>query len=248
MQALTGEATEDGAWRRLLGPAKRVLLKFNRVGADVIGTNVPVARCLAEALHHAGYAAGALAAVELPGGALADVANRAVTDGWGAPIAIGSASDEVANYWYDADAVVNVGVLKTHTIARMSGAMKNISHAIIRHPAQFHGTACSPHVAQIIANKEVSTRLRLNIVTALRMVLRNGPDARREDVGELGRLLLALDPVAIDSVGHDLLQAVRQERGLGEPFTVPYLDEAGAMGLGRRGMHEIRRIPIRHGS
>lgn len=91
-------------------------------------------------------------------------------------------------------------------------------------------------------------RLRLNVVNVLRAVIRNGPEVAESDViGPCG-LLLGFDPVAVDTVGCDLLLARRRLAGISDPLRVPYLESAAQWGVGRRAAHQIERIPVGSGS
>lgn len=247
VRVLTGSGSVSEAWRAILGRATRIVLKFNQVGADVLATNEPMARVLVGLLAHAGYGGDQIVLVEVCDPAVGGLATLRPTPGWGGSIPVGGTTQEVANYLYEADALINVPFLKTHHIAGMSGAMKNLSHALIRHPAQCHANACAPYVGQVVGNKEVSARLRLNIVNALRTVARNGPDATVADTVQCGGLLLGFDPVAVDTVGHELLLAQRRKLGIDKVFDVPYLDAAAADGVGRRALHELECIPVVHG-
>jgi hypothetical protein len=218
------------------------------VGADVLLTNEPVARVLVHQLERAGYERTRVSLVEVLVGTSKDLGTVEPTTGWGAPIRVGGLPQDVANFLYEADAVINVPFLKTHRIAGMSGAMKNVSHAVIRHPARCHANSCSPYVGQVIGNKEVSSRLRVNVVNALRTVARNGPKAAPSDTVQCGALLIGFDPVAVDTVGHELLLAQRRKLGIDKVFDVPYLDAAAADGVGRRALHELDCVPVVHGA
>jgi uncharacterized Fe-S center protein len=198
-------------------------------------------------LHDAGYPARSVAAVEIPRALQADLGTRRPELGWGEAIPLGAGEEALAAYLHAADAVINVPLLKTHQIAGMSGAMKNLSHALIEHPARYHGNGCSPYVGQVIGAKEVSVRVRLNVVNALRVVCRNGPDARRQDVATCGYVLLGYDPVAIDTVGRDLLLATRRKRDVKGELDVRYLSAAADLGVGRQALHELERVPVLHG-
>jgi len=244
LRVLTGAGTTQNAWRRILGTAKRITLKFNSVGAGVLGTNGAMARVLVESLVEAGYRRQDLALVEIPGSVARDLGTRAPEEGWGTEIPVGSGSEELANYLLAADAVINVPLLKTHQIAGMSGALKNLSHALIRHPARYHANGCSPYVGQVVVRQEVSAKVRLNIVNALRVVARHGPDAAEGDIVTHRGLLFGFDPVAVDAVGHERLIAHRRTYDLGGAFAVPYLSAAAACGAGRREPHQVELLPV----
>jgi hypothetical protein len=244
MQALTGAATSNDGWQAVLGSAKQIVVKFNSVGARAINTNEPMARLIVNRLTSAGYAADAITLVEAPAFLTKELGLRLQVRGWGASIPVGEGREALAQYLHDADAVINVPLLKTHQIAGMSGCMKNLSHALIRHPARYHANGCSPYVGQVIGSQEVSSRLKLNIVNALRVVVNGGPDAREEDIVGYGGVLLGFDPVAVDNVGLSILAVERQRRGLTGGGEIRYLASAARMGLGRWRAADIDRVAL----
>jgi uncharacterized protein (DUF362 family) len=150
----------------------------------------------------------------------------------------------LARYLFDADAIINVPFLKTHQIAGMSGCLKNLSHALIRHPAQFHANGCSPYVGQVVGSREVSSRLKLNLMNAVRVVVDGGPGARTENTVGYGGLLLGFDPVAMDYAGLSILAAERHRLGLRGGLAVRYLASSAEMGLGRWRPTDVDRAEI----
>jgi hypothetical protein len=241
---LTDARTAEGGWRIVLGSAERIALKFNSVGAHVINTNDTLARLLVDRLAAAGYEPAKIALVEVPGFLVSELGTREVVRGWGAPIPVGGRQEPLAQYLYDADAIINVPLLKTHQIAGLSGCLKNLSHALIRHPAWYHDNGCSPYVGQVVGSDEVSSRLKLNVVNAVRVVANGGPDAQEEDIIGYGGLLLGFDPVAVDNVGLSILAMERQRRGLTGGLEVRHLASAAEMGLGRWRPADIDRIAL----
>ena len=247
VQSLTLTDNPVDAWQAILGPAKRIVLKFNGVGAPQINTTDAMARALIEALDAGNYPAGNIALVEVPEHLETQLKTRAAPRGWGAAIAIGSEKDDLANYVYDADAIINVPFLKTHKIAGMTCCLKNLSHAVVRHPARYHQNRCSPYVGQIVGSGAITKRLKLNIVNAIRTVVDNGPDATERDIYAHGGILLGYDPVATDAVALDILLRQRRELGLAGRLDVPYLDDARQRGVGRMRVTEIDRMVLEVG-
>lgn len=244
LRRLTDEVIVERAWRAILGPARKVVIKFNSVGADVLPGSDTFARVLVDLLADSGYTADEIKLVEAPDYLTPELDLKAPAAGWGEPIDVGGRPVDLARWFVDADAVINVGFLKTHRIAGMSACMKNISHSIIRSPARFHANHCSPAVAEIIGQKPVADRLRLNIVNGLHVLVRNGPEATEADAVEAGIILLGQDPVAVDRIALDLLTSERRTAGLEDPVAVPYLTVAGDSGLGRIGSREIEQITL----
>ncbi|MCO6436880.1 MAG: DUF362 domain-containing protein, partial [Phycisphaerae bacterium] len=236
--------TLAGAWRALLGDAKSVAVKFNQVGAPTIGTTERCATAIVESLAEADYAPDRVVLVETAERVRRELGCRGPVSGWGASIPVGENQEQVARWLLEADAVVNVPFLKTHQIAGMSGCLKNISHAVIRHPARYHANGCAPYVGQVISAKEVSEKLRVHVMDAVRIVVRNGPDARVEDVVGLGAVFAGVDPVAVDTVALESLGVERLRLGLPGLIDVPSLVAAGQMVVGRWRPAEIDRVQI----
>jgi len=108
-----------------------------------------------------------------------------------------------------ATAIINVPFVKTHHLAIMTCCLKNLSHGLIRHPARFHGGGCDPAIAEIVNAPPLRTKLRLNIVNAMRVAFAGGPEVDESDVEGMGTLLFGADPVACDAVAYGILNATR---------------------------------------
>ena len=242
IMSLTGAGDPDAAWRAILGESRRILLKFNSVGASIVRTNDPLAELLVRAISDAGYDRDGIGLVEVSRHLREELGTAELPTGWRGKVAVGNQEEELAAYVSWSDAIINVPLLKTHQIAGMSCSLINLSHAIIRRPALYHADGCAPFVGQIISSPDVTKRLKLCLVNALRTVVDRGPDARPEDVAPTARLLLGYDPVAIDAVAVSILAAERRTRGLPSTIAVPHLDSAEAMGLGRAQSTGIDRL------
>ncbi len=248
IQALTFTDKPADAWRRILGPSQRIVLKFNSVAAARINTSGAMARALLESLNAAGYPPALIAGVETPEHIAARFETRKPAEGWGPEIAVGGGRESLAAWVYEADAIINVPFLKTHPIAGMTCCCKNISHAVVRRPARYHSNGCAPFVGEILGSEPVTARLKVNIVNAIRTVVNRGPDAAERDVYPHGGLLLGFDPVATDAVGLDLLLRQRREYGLSPDVEVRYLQAARTAGIGRLRPTEIDRAVIEAGT
>lgn len=244
IERLTDDSAATEGWRRILGEARSITIKFNAVGANLMTTNDTLARVLVARLASAGYNPARVALVEAPEYLSAELGTRKPTAGWGESITVGGQPVGLANYLLESDAVINVAFLKTHTIAGMSCTMKNLAYAVIRHPARYHGGGCSPYVAEIIGNPLVSSRLKLNLVNALQVVIDGGPDARPEAIVATQTLLCGFDPAAVDVTGQSLLIGERRRAGLSESIAVPYLRAAGSLGVGRTRVQDIERVAL----
>lgn len=233
LAALTENSSLRGAWSAILHDAERVAIKLNQVGAEVLGTSAAMARVLVDDLARAGWPRSKILLVEAPPFVAEELETPRSTAAWGEGIPVGDTIEPVAEWVRHCDAIIDVPFLKTHQFAGMSGALKNLSHAVVKHPARYHANGCTPYVADIVGHPLIASRLRLVLANAMRLVIRNGPDATPADIQNYGALLLARDPVAADSVARSILDRERAALRAGPPLAVPYLDDAIRRRLGR---------------
>ena len=233
------------AWKQILRPAdERIALKFNQSGQEGVGTIAAMARVLVRSLGEAGVEASRIVAVGLSPALIKDLGVQAPKWGWSETVYdFGSGKDQLAAWVDEVDAIVNVPILMDHNIAQMSCGLMNLSHESIKHPAQFYENGCSPFIADIVALGPIRDRLRLTLVNALRVIFQGGPEAREDAMWDGGILFGGFDPVAVDVIGLQLLDHVREklklERIGGEGGSLPYLEAAEARGLGTAELYEI---------
>lgn len=245
LHALTGQAREKQAWRNLLKPDDIIGLKFNRVGAAELGTTPAMAEVLVRSLADAGWSAEQLVPIELPPKLLATLGTGRPREDWlETEVEVQGRRDRLAGVLGQVTAIINVPFLKTHNIAGVTCGLKNLSHALVRHPAQFHEHGCAPFIGAIVALPPIRDKLRLSIANTLRVVIDKGPEARPECVVDRGGLLLARDPVAMDAVGVDIINHLRRDAGLKSiqkrlGAEVAYLPAAAKLGLGECDPHRI---------
>jgi uncharacterized protein (DUF362 family) len=240
---LSGQERVSDAWHEFLKPDDIIALKFNRNGARTIATTAPLLRAFVASLESAGFKRGQIVAVEVSDELRSATQTQAPVPGWSKDVYdFGSGSDQLAAWLDQVTAIINVPFLKTHNLAVMTGAMKNISHAVVKHPARYHGNGCSPFIGDIVALPQVRDKLRLHIVDALRIVFDGGPVPREETIWDGGFLIGGTDPVAVDVSGVHLIDQVRKAVGLpliGETLLPAYLEAADARGVGTSAMHKI---------
>jgi len=244
LKAVTGHTNEKEAWHSILSPDDVIGLKFNQSGAAGLGTTPPMAETLVSSLTDSGWNSGRIVLIEVPyelNEKLGTIPPR--RDWLPGEVSFGDAQDRLSGLLAQVTAIVNVPFLKQHNIAGMTGCLKNLSHALVKHPARFHGNKCSPYVGDIVALPQIRDKLRLHVVNALRIVTDKGPDARDSYIVDQNEILLGLDPVAVDSIGLEILNRVRLKQGMGKiedhQGEVAHLPAAGARGLGRHERHQI---------
>jgi hypothetical protein len=246
LRRLTGKEPADG-WRTLLRPDDVIALKFNRSGADGLGITDPLLRVLLESLGDAGFDPRQIVTIEVSPAIRKETGTQPPRAGWTEDtVDFGSGSDRLAAWLEPVTAIINVPFLKTHNIAGLTCALKNLSHAVVKHPAQFHGNGCAPYIGDIVALPQVRSKLRLHLVNALRVVFDGGPAVTEDCIWDAGTLLAGRDPVALDAVGLKTLDRVRTKLGLPRIATdagpPAYLRAAAERGLGTCRLHRVKLV------
>lgn len=242
---LTDEATPQGAWRRLLDPDDVVLIKFNRSGRERLQTTSTMAPVLVRSLIRAGWSPEQLIVLEAGSTLPDDLKTRPPDFRWqGREVEFGVSGKDVFIAALDqATAIINVPFLKPHPRAVMTSCLKNLSHGLIRHPARFHSNGCDPAIAEIVATPEISGKLRLNIVDAMRVITVRGPDVPDRSIQNFSGILLGTNPAACDAIGFSILNEIRSLREIPPLLAgarVPrQLSSAARLALGEIDVSEI---------
>ncbi|HXG11127.1 MAG TPA: DUF362 domain-containing protein [Gemmataceae bacterium] len=126
------------------------------------------------------------------------------------------------------DKIINVPVLKDHGSAGVTLALKNLSHGLVNNVSRSHATAatnaCNTFIPAIVAMPKIRQKVVLHILDGLKAVYQGGPSARKEFVWAYRSLFFATDPVALDQIGWEIIDAKRKEVGL------PPVAQAGRAG------------------
>jgi hypothetical protein len=136
--------------------------------------------------------------------------------------------------------IVGIPVLKDHGSAGVTGALKNMSHGSVNNVARSHSNnftnVCNQFIPQVVSHPIIRSKYVLQIMDGIRGVFQGGPFAWARDEGkwtwEYNSLFLATDPVALDHVEWDIVDAKR----LAEKF--PPVGASGKLAidpLGREG-------------
>jgi len=106
---------------------------------------------------------------------------------------------------FDADVVINLPKLKTHSASIYTGAIKNVFGCIpgLR-KAKYHKAAPNPEdFGEILADIHQSTRINLHIMDGIIAMQGEGPTAG--DVYLANKILMSTDPLALDTVAIKML-------------------------------------------
>jgi uncharacterized protein (DUF362 family) len=107
-------------------------------------------------------------------------------------------------------AVINVPVLKDHGIVGITLSMKNYFGAI-HNPNKYHHQAGNPYVADLYEIPLIRQKTRLTICDALDAQYEGGPPFKPQWTWPMNSLLLAVDGVALDRVGWEIIENKRKE-------------------------------------
>lgn len=166
------------------------------------------------------------------------------------------------------DKIINLAVLKDHGSGGVTLALKNMSHGFVNNVARSHGGAafnsCNVFIPAIVSLPQIRRKVVLHLIDGLKGVFQGGPGASPKFVWEHKAILFATDPVALDKIGWELVDAERGRRklapvgkcgrlGVHEPFAEAFdmrqpqhIDLAGALGLGvyERDKIQHRRLEL----
>jgi hypothetical protein len=230
--------TPQQAWAGVLGGARTFGLRVEGLPQDPLHTALPLARCLIASLMEGGWNAEQLVVQDPPAELVSEFGVRPARWGWSASaVNFEGGSDQLCAFVEEVDALVNVAVLKDDNVQGLGGCVRGATYDLLRHPARTQRTAGPGFLAEVLALPLLRTRLRLHLLSALRMICNGGPLVDPSHVDDSGLLLVSRDPVAADVIGLEALNQARAGRSL-QPITlnedrVPLLFHAARLGAGQ---------------
>ena len=137
---------------------------------------------------------------------------------------------------------ISLAILKDHGLAGVTAGMKNYFGSI-HNPNKYHDTNCDPYVAEVFDSAPVKQKHRLTIVDGMVVQFHRGPSFHSRWAAKQGLLIFSLDPVAADSIGWQVIEKLRAQKGLPslkeENREPAYLKTAEKMGLGNADFDKI---------
>ncbi len=146
--------------------------------------------------------------------------------------------------------MINLCVLKHHQSAGITIALKNLSHGMVNNVSRSHATStlntCGTFIPAIVDIPVIRQKVVLNILDGVLGACHGGPGRK---VGKYmwhhKTMYFATDPVALDKIGWEVLDAKRAEKGMLPIGEAPpdadstfyrmqpeHVEIAGALGLG----------------
>jgi uncharacterized protein (DUF362 family) len=254
-----GEATPVAALRKLFKPTDVVGIKVNCLGGRGVSTRPEVALQLAAFLQAAGVPANRIYVWDRTDRELR-AAGYVVSSGPGVRV-FGTNEDfeERLVEWgpsasrfdrvlaTELTAVISCTPLKDHGLAGASLTMKNW-YGVVHNPNKLHDDNCTPYVSHLVACPVIRDRLRLNVVDGSLAQCHGGPGRAPRWAWPYDGFLASTDPVAVDAVGRQILEARRKEVGLrplaAEGREPGYIAGAARLGLGVADPARIQAVEV----
>ena len=217
------------AWRKVVRPGEVVGLKVNTIAGPGLSTHVVLVEAICERLKQAGIRANDIVVwdrtnheLERVGFHLSDDPNRervVGTDTKNVGYEDSSYSNGVVTTRFSklltrtCTAMINLPVLKDHSGAGITLAMKNM-YGVVNNPSDFHSNNCCPFIADLYASPVIKNKFRLSICDAFTGCYEGGPSFHPQYTWKYNGLLVATDPVAHDYTGWQIVEAKRSEKSL----------------------------------
>ncbi|MFZ0746533.1 MAG: DUF362 domain-containing protein [Terracidiphilus sp.] len=227
----TGRDHPVEAWKHIVaqggGQDKVIGLKTNGLGGKGISTHLALVLAISERLQQAGVKAGNIlvwdrnardleacgltintdpSRVRCFGSDVAGFEDQAQTWGMAHPRFSKILTRECAM-------VINLPILKDHSGAGVTFAMKNM-YGVVERPQDLHEGGCNPGVADLNCCPAIREKIRLTVGDAISSVYEGGPGFHPEHLWYPNALIVGEDRVALDFTAWGMLERKRAEAGL----------------------------------
>lgn len=236
LHELTSESTAEKGLRRYFKPQDRIGLKVNCLAGRMASTHPEIALVVADLLKRIEVKPKDIIIWDRSSYELKEVGFPLNTDG--DDILCFGTDAQGVGYSYDlinhksigsllsrimgevTNVQVNLPVLKDHSLSGITCALKNFFGAI-HNPNKYHENDCNPYIADLNTVTQIKYQNKLVICDALRVQFNGGPSYHRQWAENFGGIILGDDPVAVDFVGYQIIEEMRNKHGL------PTLEKAG---------------------
>jgi uncharacterized protein (DUF362 family) len=261
MMELTGAANLTEAMKRFVHPSDVVAIKPNGIAGNGMATSFELVAPVVEACIAAGVAPERITVFEqygsyllacrvgapkfkLPEGVKVGFHNNKDCPMEGIKIYQGITT-KFCRQLTEATCVINLGLVKDHSICGYTGALKNITHGSINNPEAHHAHYANPQIAMLYAHPIVTSRVRLHIADGFKLMYDKGPLLKDANtVVPHGAVYVGTDPIALDTVGALAVDEERKKHGLktlaGSGRGPKYIEAGSELGLGIHDLNQIR--------
>ncbi len=253
---LTGAKDPASAWKQFVGPKDVVEIKINCLGKRYNSTNAETVQAIITGLVSAGVDRNEIYIYDMYGSHMRSTREKlfrpdgkrvGFAEQWGYDrnaTKHGAGKSKFAAILGKVTAVINVPVMKSHSLSQVTGALKNMTHGHVHNPSRFHRNGCVPGIPEIYAHPKIVGKVRLTIMDGLRLLYHGGPqDSPRHRIIQ-NHIYASTDPVALDRILFERIQEARKEhkkRPLEEPA---FLAPAQELGLGVADRSKIDLVEV----
>ena len=224
----TGRDNPVEAWKSLVPVGKVIGLKTNGLGGRGISTHAALIMAIAERLQQAGVKPGDIVVwdrnrrdLEVCGLTINTDPGRIrcfgsdVSGFEDEPEQSGSARIRLSKILTrECEMVIGVPILKDHSGAGVTFAMKNM-YGVVDRPSDLHAGGCNPAVADLNCIPVIRRKVRFTIGDAISSVYDGGPGFRPERLWHPNALIVGEDRVAVDHTAWQMIERKRAEAGIG---------------------------------
>lgn len=255
--SLTGQKDASAAWRALFDPTERIAIKVNAFRNSTIWTHVELVKAVTDSLQASGIPGEQITVFDFYDDELTTAGFTLNKDGpgvrcygteqmystqWDA----NGTSVKLSDILVDADALINMPVLKSHMIAGLTFALKN-HYGSVSYPDGLHNIAkCLPALNALAPIKD-ATRLVIGDVLAANTKYAYSWPYWDADV-KSDSILMSYDPLAADTVGWEMLQKLAEEKGNSTKglfgMAEPWFKTCGEASLGANAMSNIELLEV----
>jgi hypothetical protein len=255
---LTGKEDANTAWLALFDPTESIVIKVNAFRNSTIWTHPALTKAVTDSLQDAGIPGEQITIFDYYDNELETAGYTLNKDGPGvrcygtqdaytnryrvAPKVTTMLSDILVN----ADALINMPVLKSHMIAGMTFALKN-HYGSVQIPDRLHYISeCLPGLSGLPQIKD-ATRLVIGDILEANTKYSDGwPYWEADYKGD--SILMSYDPLAHDKVGYDMLLKYCDEKGNSTEYlkgmAEPWFKTCGEAGIGANDMSNIELVEV----
>jgi uncharacterized protein (DUF362 family) len=242
MGELTQEKSAQAAWARFIKPNDIVGIKINPSGAPACCSSPEILREIITSVQTVGVPArnilvydryayemdiGSYQALLPPGVRIVGIQD-AFVDASGYDPNIYCAANffgewETRSYMASivsevVTKIINVPTMKDHSAAGVTGALKNLAYGTFNNVGRTHRAPHSftnPVIGMMCTVEPLRSKSVLHIMDGMRQVWHGGPLTQVQDfIDQTGTLLVATDPVAMDTIELEAIEKKRRERGV----------------------------------
>ena len=243
MKELTGESSTRDAWAKFIAPTDVVGIKINPSGAPACCSSPEIIREIIAAVQSLGVPArnivvydrysyeidiGSYQALLPTGVRIVGIQDAFSGGGVGYEPTVYCDANffgewETRSYMasvvvHEVTKIINVPTLKDHSAAGVTGALKNLAYGTFNNVARTHRAPHSftnPVIGLMCTVEPLRSKAVLHVMDGMRQVWHGGPLTQVQDfIDQTGILLVATDPVAMDTIELETIEKKRRERGV----------------------------------